>query len=57
MNKGIYYASFTAFLWGFLAIALKVALKELSPVTVTWVRFIVAFVSLFCFMQLPIIIK
>jgi drug/metabolite transporter (DMT)-like permease len=49
MNKGIYYASFTAFLWGFLAIALKVALKELSPVTVTWVRFIVAFVSLFLF--------
>jgi len=49
MNKGIYYASFTAFLWGFMAIALKIALKEVSPVTVTWIRFVVAFVSLFLF--------
>ena len=47
MNKGIYYATFTAFLWGFLAIALKVALYSLPPLTVTWLRFAIAFVFLF----------
>lgn len=47
MNKGIYFAAFTALLWGILAIALKVALKVLPPVTVTWFRFSIAFTSLF----------
>ncbi len=47
MTKGIYYAAFTAFLWGFLAIALKVVLNELPPLTVTWLRFAIAFVFLF----------
>lgn len=46
MNKGIYYASFTSLLWGFLAIALKVALKSLPPLTVTWFRFSIAFILL-----------
>ncbi|MGC9342606.1 MAG: DMT family transporter [Bacteroidales bacterium] len=49
MNKnsiGLLYAGFTALLWGFLAIALKVALQDLNPVTVVWFRFTVAFVLL-----------
>ena len=45
-SKGVYYASFTAFLWGFLAIILKVTLRSLSPVEVTWFRFSSAFVLL-----------
>lgn len=43
MNKGIYFASFTALLWGFLAIGLKVAVATVSPITVTWFRFLLAF--------------
>ena len=46
MNKGVIYAVVTATLWGFLAIALKIALKEIPPIEVTWMRFSVAFVSL-----------
>lgn len=46
MNKGIYFAAFTAFLWGFLAIALKVSLGTLPPITVTWLRFAIAFITL-----------
>ncbi|MBN2612547.1 MAG: DMT family transporter [Bacteroidales bacterium] len=46
MNKGVYYAAFTALLWGFLAIALKVSVNELPPVTVTWLRFAIAFTVL-----------
>jgi len=45
-SKGILYASITASLWGFLAIALKIAVTELSPVTVVWVRFSTAFLTL-----------
>jgi len=45
-SKGILYASITASLWGFLAIALKMAVMELSPVSVVWVRFTTAFISL-----------
>jgi drug/metabolite transporter (DMT)-like permease len=44
--KGIFFASITAFLWGFLAIALKVSLNDLSPVDITWIRFIIAFILL-----------
>ncbi len=47
--KGIFFASVTAFLWGFLAIALKVSLVNLSPVDITWIRFIVAFILLTSF--------
>lgn len=45
-TKGIIYASITAFFWGFLAIALKVAVREVAPITVVWFRFAVAFVML-----------
>lgn len=42
-TKGIIYASITAFFWGFLAIALKVAVREVDPVTIVWFRFVLAF--------------
>jgi len=45
-GNGILYASFTAFLWGFLAIAIKVAVNDIPPVTVVWFRFFTAFVLL-----------
>uniref|UniRef100_UPI003216B4D0 DMT family transporter n=1 Tax=uncultured Draconibacterium sp. TaxID=1573823 RepID=UPI003216B4D0 len=45
-SKGIIYASVTAFFWGFLAIALKIAVREVDPVTVVWFRFLFAFVLL-----------
>lgn len=45
-TKGIIYASVTAFFWGFLAIALKVAVQKVDPLTVVWFRFVVAFVVL-----------
>ncbi len=44
--KGILYASVTAFLWGFLAIALKIAVSEMEPLTVVWFRFVLAFIML-----------
>lgn len=47
--KGIFFASITSFLWGFLAIALKVSLADLSPVDITWIRFIIAFIFLTSF--------
>ena len=45
-SRGILYAGITALLWGFLAIALKVAVTGLSPVTVVWFRFATAFLLL-----------
>ncbi|WP_297091198.1 DMT family transporter [uncultured Draconibacterium sp.] len=45
-TKGIVYAAITAFFWGFLAIALKVAVRKVDPVTVVWIRFVIAFVML-----------
>jgi drug/metabolite transporter (DMT)-like permease len=45
-QKGILFASFTALLWGFLAIVLKISLKNCSPVEITWLRFTIAFVIL-----------
>lgn len=45
-RKGLLYAIFAAMLWGFLAIALKVAVADLSPVTVVWFRFFTAFILL-----------
>lgn len=45
-TKGIVYASITAFFWGFLAIALKVAVREVDPLTVVWFRFALSFVIL-----------
>ncbi len=45
-RKGALYAVLTASLWGFMAIVLKVITSELSPVTVVWFRFAIAFVVL-----------
>lgn len=45
-TKGILYASITAFFWGFLAIALKIAAREVEPVTIVWFRFVIAFLLL-----------
>ena len=45
-TKGVIYASVTAFFWGFLAIALKVAVQEVDPITIVWFRFFIAFVIL-----------
>ena len=41
--KGILYAIITAVLWGILAIVLKVSLKEMTPVDITWFRVFLAF--------------
>jgi drug/metabolite transporter (DMT)-like permease len=41
--KGVLYACITAFLWGVLAVALKVSLQDVSPVDITWFRFALAF--------------
>jgi len=49
-SRGILFASVTALMWGFLAIALKVALKEVDPVTLAWFRFLLAFVLLLIFL-------
>lgn len=45
-RKGALYSLFTASLWGFMAIILKVITYDLSPVTVVWFRFIFAFLIL-----------
>ena len=45
-TKGIIYSSITAFFWGFLPIALKVAVREVEPVTIVWLRFAIAFLML-----------
>lgn len=45
-TKGIIYASITAFFWGFLAIALKLAVQKVDPTTIVWFRFFIAFVLL-----------
>jgi drug/metabolite transporter (DMT)-like permease len=48
-TKGVLAASMTAFLWGFLPIVLDVSLNKLSPVDVSWARFVIAFVTLFIY--------
>ncbi|MBN1650667.1 MAG: DMT family transporter [Bacteroidales bacterium] len=47
--KGVIYASITALFWGFLAIALKVALQFMPAVNIVWFRFFFAFLSLFVY--------
>lgn len=48
-HLGIIYASITAFFWGFLAIALKVAVNFIGPYSIVWIRFLIAFSVLFIF--------
>lgn len=45
-NKGLIFSVYTALLWGFLAIGLKVSVGWLDPVSVLWLRFFVAFIML-----------
>ncbi len=47
--KGIVLISITTLLWGFLAIALKMATNKLDPITITWFRFTVSFIILFIY--------
>lgn len=49
MNKGVYFAGFTTLLMGFLAIAIKVSLNTVLPMTVAWFRFALAFAVLFTY--------
>ena len=44
--KGILYSVVAALMWGVLAIALKVSLKDLSPVSIVCARFAIAFLIL-----------
>lgn len=46
-HKGIAYALVTLTFWGFLPIFLKVAVSEVSPQTIVWFRFFLAFLVLF----------
>ncbi len=48
-TKGILFACIPAFLWGFLPIAIKVAVNKVDPITVVWVRFFLAFLMLLIF--------
>lgn len=48
-RQGLLFASFTALLWGFLAIAMKVATRDLPVLTIVWFRFSFAFLSLVLF--------
>ena len=48
--KGLLFAGFTAMLWGFLAVALKVSLNSLNPVSIVWFRFTIAFLTLLVLM-------
>jgi drug/metabolite transporter (DMT)-like permease len=45
-RRGVLYAIFTASLWGFMAIVLKIITSDLPPVTVVWFRFFTAFLVL-----------
>jgi len=62
-NKGILLALTTAFFWGVLAIALKVAVNVVDPYTIVWFRFAFAAVALFILLfifdkkQLRVLIK
>lgn len=48
--KGIIYTLITVLMWGVLAIALKVATKEIDSPTIVWFRFSLAFSALFAWM-------
>ena len=48
--KGIIYTLITVLMWGVLAIALKMATKEIDSPTIVWFRFSLAFSALFVWM-------
>ncbi|HET6559264.1 MAG TPA: DMT family transporter [Prolixibacteraceae bacterium] len=48
--KGIIYTLITVLMWGVLAIALKVATREIDSPTIVWFRFSLAFSALFAWM-------
>lgn len=50
--KGVFYSIIAAIMWGILAIALKVSLKDLSSVTIVWARFSIAFFILFVYLAI-----
>lgn len=45
-TKGLIYAGITALFWGVLAVALKVAVREVDAITIVWFRFSLAFLPL-----------
>lgn len=49
-TKGIFYTLITVLMWGVLAIALKVATKQIDSPTIVWFRFSLAFSALFAWM-------
>jgi drug/metabolite transporter (DMT)-like permease len=50
--KGILYTLITVLLWGVLAIALKIASKEIDSPTIVWFRFSLAFSGMFIWMAI-----
>ncbi|MFY9152590.1 MAG: DMT family transporter [Prolixibacteraceae bacterium] len=50
--KGILYTLITVVMWGVLAIALKIASKEIDSPTIVWFRFSLAFSGMFIFMAI-----
>lgn len=44
--KGVIYAGTASISWGFLAVFLKVSLKYVDPITLSWFRFIIALIVL-----------
>jgi drug/metabolite transporter (DMT)-like permease len=50
--KGILYTLITVLMWGVLAIALKVASKEIDSPTIVWFRFSVAFTGMLIWMAI-----
>lgn len=57
--KGIVFASIAAFMWAFLAIALKVMVVDIEPSTIVWARFTIAFtiLSVFYLLKRPSALK
>jgi drug/metabolite transporter (DMT)-like permease len=47
---GLLLSLTTTFLWGILGVALKITLQELDPYTVTWFRFLTAFLVLLIYL-------
>jgi len=49
---GLFLSLTTALLWGFLGVALKITLQQLDPYTVTWFRFLTAFIFLWIYLSI-----